>query len=327
MFAANFSEANRVELIDIPEPELPPRPDSGPCQIKFQPELACLCGSDTPLFDRTDLWWPIEVGHSLHEMIGSVVETNGDRYKPGDRVLVVPERQIGFFERYVVDETRAVPLDPRPLEEQAMLAQPLGTVLFALKKLPNLLDLDVAIIGQGPIGQLYNAAVRNMGARNIIGIDLLDSRLELSAEMGANVTINGSQEDVVQAVSNATDGEMADIVIEAVGHKNHQLNQCITLCKDFGRILYFGVPPETIDGIRWRDLLCKNITIHTSINPSFERDFPLAMRWIAEKRVDLSKLITHRFPVEEIQTAFETFRDRVDGAQKVMLEFPAYQQN
>jgi threonine dehydrogenase-like Zn-dependent dehydrogenase len=116
-------------------------------------------------------------------------------------------------------------------------------------------------------------------------------------------------------------------VIEAVGHGEQALNLCIALCRHGGRILYFGVPPETIDGVRWRDLLQKNLTVHTSINPSFERDFPLAMRWITESRIDLMDLITHRFPLSEIQTAFETFKYRKDGALKVAVEFPAYTQN
>ena len=59
------------------------------------------------------------------------------------------------------------------------------------------------------------------------------------------------------------------------------------------------------------------------MNPDFERDFPLAMRWIAEGRIDLSALITHHYPLSEAQKAFETFRDRRDGALKVIIEFPA----
>jgi L-idonate 5-dehydrogenase len=71
-------------------------------------------------------------------------------------------------------------------------------------------------------------------------------------------------------------------------------------------------------------LFYKNATIQTTVNPDFRRDFPLAMRWLAEGRVDLRPLITHTYPLTQIQTAFETFRDRREGAQKVLLEFPAY---
>jgi threonine dehydrogenase-like Zn-dependent dehydrogenase len=322
LFAAQITGPSRIELVDVPPPKLEPR-DDGIKQILFQPELTCLCGSDLPFFLRTEEQPNPLVGHSLHEMIGSVVETDGKRFKPGDRVLCVPLDQRGFFERYPISEERAIPLDTRVPEECALLAQPLGTAIYALKKLPMVLDKDVVIVGQGPMGQLFCGALRNLGAREIIAIDLLESRLKNSPRMGATATICNAKEDPIAAVRRITEGRMAEIVIEAVGHHDQALNLCIDLCQHSGRILYFGVPPEIIDRVRWRDLFYKNITLHTSVNPDFRRDFPLAMRWIGEGRIDVSKVITHRYKLDEIQTAFETFRDRKDGALKVLVEFPA----
>src|SRR5262249_49919995 len=151
--------------------------------------------------------------------------------------------------------------------------------------------------GQGPMGQIYCSALRNLGAREIIAIDPLESRLARSLGMGATAIINPSKEDCLAAVARITGGAMADLVIEAVGHENQALNTCVDLCKKGGRILYFGVPKERLDDIRWRDLFFKNITVHTSVNPDFARDFPLAMRWISEGRIDLSGLLTHEFPL------------------------------
>ena len=327
MLAGRFIGPCRIELIDIPEPELRPAPtDSGqPGQIVFQPECPCLCGSALPFFRGTDEW-PIEVGHSLHEMTGTVVDTNGTRFQPGERVLCVPVNQLGLQERFVVDETRAIPLDTRVPEEEAMLAQPLGTAIYALKKLPNLTDLDVAVVGQGPMGQLFNASLMNLGARHVIGIDLLESRLAQSPTFGATETICNKTVDPVKAVKEILDGNLPDIVIEAVGHYDQQFDLCIDLCRHAGRILYFGVPPEKIE-VHWRDLLFKNLTVHTSINPDFARDFPLAMRWIGEGRINVKPLITHRFPLEQIQEAFEVFLEKRDGALKVLVEFPSWKKD
>jgi threonine dehydrogenase-like Zn-dependent dehydrogenase len=325
LFAAHITGASRIELVQAPEPSLVPQPD-GRKQIVFQPELTCLCGSDLPYFVRNEEQPNPLVGHSLHEMIGTVTRTDGATFKAGDRVLCVPYNQCGFFERYAIHEERAIPLDSRVPEECALLAQPLGTAIFALKKLPSLLDLDVAVVGQGPMGQLMCGSLRNLGAREIIAIDVLESRLANSRRMGATATICNAKEDPVAAVSRITGGRMVDVVIEAVGHQDQAFNLCIALCRPAGRILYFGVPPEHIDRLRFRDLFFKNITVHTSVNPDFRRDFPLAMRWIGEGRIDVSKIITHRYPLSEIQTAFETFRDRKDGALKVLVEFPAYRQ-
>jgi threonine dehydrogenase-like Zn-dependent dehydrogenase len=256
-------------------------------------------------------------------MTGTVVATNGSRFKAGERVLCVPINQLGLWERFVIDETRAIPLDTRVSEEECMLAQPLGTAIFALKKLPNMVDKDVVIVGQGPMGQFFNMALRNMGARHIIGIDVLDSRLTLSKQFGATETVCNATTDPVEAVREILGGELSEIVIECVGHYDQVMNLCIDLCAPFGKILSFGVPPESID-LHLREMLIKNLTIHASMNPDFERDFPLAMRWIGEGRVNVKPLITHRFPLAQIQEAFEVFRDKRDGAQKVLVEFPSW---
>lgn len=324
MLAGQFIGPGRIELVDVSEPELPLAPSdaSAAGQIIFQPECTCLCGSDLPFFRGTDEW-PIELGHSLHEMTGTVVATNGSRFKAGERVLCVPHNQLGLRERFVIDETRAIPLDERVSEEECMLAQPLGTAIFALKKLPNMVDRDVVVVGQGPMGQFFNMALRNMGARHIIGMDVLESRLAVSKQFGATETVCNATTDPVESVREILEGELPEIVIECVGHYDQAMNLCIDLCAYAGRILCFGVPPENVD-IRLRDMLIKNLTVHASMNPDFERDFPLAMRWIGEGRVDVTPLITHRFPLSEIQEAFEVFRDKRDGAQKVLVEFPSW---
>lgn len=325
MLAGQIPAPGKVELIDVPEPTLEPRgAGDGTGQIIFQPEIACLCGSDLPYFNgEHPEFTQRQLGHTLHEMVGTVIATNGSRFQPGDKVLTVPVNQRGLFERYVASEDRTIPVDPRVPWDKAVLAQPLGTVIYALKKLPTVLDQDVAVVGAGPIGQLFIATLRNLGAREIISIDRLESRLKLSPRMGATATINTQQVDAVEEVKRITGGAMADIVVEAVGHADQVLNLCQRLCRHAGRMLYFGVPPESVDAIQWRELFRKNITVHTSVNPDFRRDFPLAMRWLAEKRLELSPLVTHSFPLNQIQTAFETFRDRKDGAQKVLVEFPA----
>ena len=318
MLAGQITQRRQIELIDHPEP-VPGV--SG--EIVFQPELACLCGSDIPYFAAEHPEYPLQVGLSLHEMVGTVLWADGTRFQTGQKVLAVPTNHVGIFERFAITQNFVVPLDlRRPLEEM-ILCQPLGTVLYGLRMLPNLLGWNVAVVGQGPIGQLFCGALRNLGAKQIVGIDRIASRLSLSQRMGATAVINVEQEDPIAAVADLTGGTMADLVVEAVGHENQALNLCIDLCRRQGRIHYFGVPPQLIDGIRWRALLMKNLALTTSVGPDFTRDYPLAMQWIGEGRIDVRPLVTHRFPLSEIQTAFETFSDRKDGACKVLIRFPA----
>ena len=323
VLAGHIYSPRKIKLIDVPDLPLGNAASAdGDGQILFQPELACLCGSDLLFFEGDYPEYQSKVGQSLHEMIGRVVETNGAKFAVGDRVLCVPIEQCGFYERFPVSEARAIPVDPRPSEDQALLAQPLGTVLYALKKVPSVLDKDVVVLGQGPIGQLFCGALRNLGAREIIVVDPLDSRLQTSPKMGATAMVNPRRDNVVDAVRQITAGNLADLVVEAVGHREQRINDCFDLVRKGGDILFFGVPEDTIDDIHWRVMFEKNASIHTSIGPSFERDFPLAMRWIAEARIDVSPIVTHRFPVDQIQLAFDTLAERRDGAQKVLVDFP-----
>jgi threonine dehydrogenase-like Zn-dependent dehydrogenase len=322
MLAGRIVTKGRIELVDLEEPRLVPAKNGGG-EIIFQPEVTCLCGSDLPYFSEDQPSYPLQDGLSLHEMVGTVVETSGKKFKKGDQVLAVPVSQVGLFERFRLAEERAIPLDARKPREITLLAQPLGTVIFALKKIPQVLDMDVAVVGQGPMGQIYSAVLRSLGAREIIALDPVESRLARSLRMGATAVINPAKADCAAEVARITGGRMADIVIEAVGHQGQALNSCVDLCRNGGRILYFGVPDGNIHDVRWRDLFFKNITVHTSVNPDFARDFPLAMRWIAEGRINLEPLLTHSFPLRDIQQAFETFRDKKDGALKVQVRFPA----
>ena len=152
MLAGRILSRGRIELVEAPEPTLggaAPAPGGSGGEIIVAPEIACLCGSDLPYFDEPQPAYPLEPGMSLHEIAGTVIETNGARFRRGDLVLAVPLGQQGLFQRFRLSEERAVPLDRgRPLE-MSVLAQPLGTVIHALKKIPPVLDLDVAVVGQG----------------------------------------------------------------------------------------------------------------------------------------------------------------------------------
>ncbi|MDG2127909.1 MAG: zinc-binding dehydrogenase [Fuerstiella sp.] len=324
MLAGQFTSRRRIELLDVAEPQLP---NDTPGMMIFQPEMTCLCGSDLPFFDGDfeghDIPYPQPLGKSLHEMVGTVVATNGSRWQPGTRVLAVPLEQQGLWERYVLSEDRAIALDDRLSDEIALLAQPFGTVVWALKKLPNMIDRDAVVLGLGPIGQMFVAGLRNMGARRIIGIDPVAERTALALKMGATDVVNSTGGEAEGDVQRILNGELADVTIEAVGHKAQAFNDAVLLTRHHGDILFFGVPPAPMDGIHFKEAMLKNITVRTSLHPDFERTFPLAMQWLAEGRVDLSPLLTHRFSLAQMQGAFDVFRDRREGAIKVLVEFPA----
>ena len=328
MLAAEIYAPRQIRMIDVEEPTLV---NSAGGDIIFQPELACLCGSDLLYFEADNESYEPVVGHSLHELIGTVVDTNGEKFKIGDRVLCVPVNQEGLQERFVVTENQAIYVDPRPDEREALLAQPLGTVLFALRRLPNIVDQNVVVVGQGPMGQLWNCALSQLGARRVIGLDLNADRLKVSPEMGATdtlqVSLEKNAEDIAAGVRSILGGESPDLVIECVGHREQRANLCFEICRKAGTIFFFGVPPKHVEKFDLHKMFFKNQTLVTSVGPDFTKDFPLAMRWIAEGRVNVAPIITHHMQLAQIQEAFDLFSTRQDKALKVFLDFPASANN
>ena len=154
-----------------------------------------------------------------------------------------------------------------------------------------------------------------------MAVESISSRLQMSSHMGANAMIDPTRDDPVAVVEHLTGGTMADLVVVAVGHGDRAFDLCVRLCRDAGRVLLFTLPGgEAIDP---SELFFKNGTLHTSVGPDFERDFPLAMTWIREGRIDVTPLITHRYALADIQQAFELFLARKYGVLKVFIDFPA----
>ena len=144
--------------------------------------------------------------------------------------------------------------------------------------------------------------------------------------MGAThtVLVDPNDEDgSIAKVKDALGGELPDLVIEVVGHKEQVLNFCVKMCRPYGTVFFFGVPPEVVPEFNIFDFFWKNLTMYTTVGPDFGLDFPLAMRWISVGRVDVSPICTHHMKLEDIQEAFEVFQGHKDGALKVLLDFPA----
>ncbi|MEZ6091281.1 MAG: zinc-binding dehydrogenase [Pirellulaceae bacterium] len=322
MLAGEISGPRSVHLVDVPPPKK--ASEVGPDLILLEPELACLCGSDLLYFEADYPEYKPHVGQSLHEMIGRVAESTSSKFAAGDRVLAVPHEHYGFYGRYWVDAARAIKVDPRCSDTGAVLSQPLGTVLFALRRIPPVQSRTIMIFGAGPIGQLFVRVLKLFGASRIIVVDPLEDRLELAKRGGATDLIQGTAADSIAFAATLPQGG-PDLVVEAVGHREQTLNECIAACKAGGEILFFGVPPAEVPSIRLKDMFWKNLRMYTSVGPSFEIDFPLAMQMVAERTIDVEPLVSHRMPIDQIQKAYDLFAQRDDGAMKVFLDFPAFE--
>lgn len=321
MKAAHVVAHRKIEMFDADEPKIEDFPKGA---LKVKTHMTAICGSDSPRFvlEYPSKAYPMNIGISIHECIGTVVESTSDKFKPGDFVQSRPTEGIGgLAEYYISSEKVGVHLvDFEPLDEMLM-SQPLGTVIWACRKLGNILDHDAVVVGQGPMGLLMTHLLSNLGAKTVVAADTVDFRLEASKKMRATHTVNPAKEDLVEFVKEVTDGRMADLVIEIVGHNQDTVNLCVDLTKRLGTVLAFGVPDDDVYAFNYRKFFSKNVTLMGSVGPDSLNDYPLAMDMIAQRRMDVSPIITHHLPFTEVQKGFELFVDHRDEAIKVVLDY------
>lgn len=320
MKAAQIVAPRRFEIVDVGHPDIK-REKAGSVLIKTY--RSALCGSDMPPFaqDRPAADYPLLAGLSMHECIGTVAETNSGRFKEGDEVLSIPRDRNGLAEYFISSETLTVALPGVESKDQMVLAQPLGTVIWACRKLGNLINRDVVLVGQGPMGLLMASMLSNLGAKTIVAADPVEYRLQVAKKMGATHTVNVASTELTTAVQDITGGRMADLVVEIVGHQMETINTCLRLVKRNGTVLAFGVPDHKIYDFRYSDFFRKNATFIGSVGLDVQTDVPLAMDMLRQGRIDVSPMITHHLPFTDAQLGFELSLHKKDGAIKVIFDY------
>ena len=323
MKAAQIVGHREFDIVDVDIPDISSEPQGTVLVKSYQ---SAICGSDMPLFDlkHPEDSYPLSVGRSIHECIGTIVCSNSDRFDADDMVLSIP-REFGLSEYFVSNESVTVPLPDKLIHsyelDHILMSQPLGTVVWACRKLGNLLHQDTVVFGQGPMGLLFAHMLSNLGVSTIIAVDQLDYRLLVSKQMRATHVINSKTENPVEIVKEITNGEMADLVVELVGHQTETINDCLDLVKQGGTVLAFGVPDDNNYNFRYGDFFRQNIHLISTVGPEELKDYPLAMDFIVQGRIDVSPIITHHLPFTEVQRGFELFSYRWDEAIKVVLDF------
>jgi len=318
MLAGQIVGPRLLKLIELPIPDIV----DGEILVKFQ--VGSICGSDLPyfLFDTshpllTGASTPLPPMLSLHELVGLVARSRNKRFKEGDRVLALPTiPHRGLGEYFVSSDDRAISLPDGPAS-QLVLCQPLGTVVHACNKLPELFGQTAVVLGQGPIGQLFTALLRHLGVAQLIAVDLLPERLKVSTRMGATHTVCGNAEEVVAAIEAITDGKGADLTVEAIG-KTETLKLATKLITRNGILLAFGLPHKYNYDFPLHEFFWKEGRLICSLGPTVD-DFRVAADLISDGVIAVAPLVTHTFPFNCAQEAFTLFADRTDGVIKVVL--------
>jgi L-iditol 2-dehydrogenase len=322
MRAVHIVAPGQPEFVEVPVP-LP-----GPGQALVRPRLVALCGSDVRVvFYSPREEYPFAVGRNGHEIIARVEALNGhlDGVQVGDLVLALIPGELGMAEYCVTGLDNLLPLPPGKPLEHLLMAQQLGTVIYASKRLPNVVGQDGVVIGQGSAGLFFDALLRRLGMERVIALDVKDARLDAALQLGATHVVNNERTDPLAAVQEITGSRLADLVVEAAGEPE-TINLMPHLVKQNGCLFSFGVPrgPHSFmfDYFAMFRKRCHWVSSDGTVAEPGRASIRQALGMIARGEIDVSPLVTHRFPFERVCEAYELARSRDDGAVKVVVEMP-----
>lgn len=177
----------------------------------------------------------------------------------------------------------------------------------------------VAIIGAGPIGLAAILTARLYSPSHIVAIDLADTRLEAARTFGADIVVNSARDDPAAIIAELTGGLGADVTMEAVG-RAETFEQAVRLVRPGGHVANIGVHGASAT-LHLEDIWTKNLTITTGLVDTYST--PTLIELVASHRLDTSAMITHRFGLDDFETAYRVFsRPAETDALKVLLSAP-----
>lgn len=303
---------------------------------------SAICGSDLHIFKgkHPSAPLPVTIGH---ELAGEVVAIGSEvsKVKIGDRVTVEPvitcgkcnacrtgnygycenisftyRRGNGAMADYIIVEEPYLYKLPEHLSYNAgALIEPLSVAVHAVRRADIKLGEKVLVIGAGAIGLLIAALCKKSGAAEVAIVDFSQKRLNMALELGATIAINPSEQDVYNAVSKITNGIGMDKSFECVGLEA-TFNQAIMSLRKNGLATIVGIfenPNITIPATRF---ITHEIKVQGS--QGYCWDFPIALEM--SKQIDLERLVTHTFKLQDLQQALETCLDKDSGALKVIIQ-------
>jgi threonine 3-dehydrogenase len=322
-----------------------PEPQAGPGEVKIRVLRTGICGTDLHI-ESWDPWAAGAVDAPLiagHEFCGEVVavgdgvrdvhvgqQVSGEGHivcgtcrncRAGRRHLCIRTSGVGVnrdgaFAEYVVLPESNVWVHPHPVDpDLGAIFDPLGNATHTALSFP-LVGEDVLITGAGPIGLMAAQIARHVGARYVVVTDVSDYRLELARRMGVDLALDVSRESVSAAQKQLGMVEGFDVAMEMSGHPS-ALPDILANLNHGGRIAMLGLPSAPIE-IDWGKVVTHMITIKGIYGREmFETWY--AMSAMLRSGLDVSDVITHRFPASEWHDAFATARSGLCG--KVVLDW------
>ena len=340
MFAVVKAQPARdLELREVPIPQI------GLNDVLIKTRAASICGTDLHIYNW-DPWAqgrlkpPLIVGH---EFCGDVVEVGGEvtTVKVGDFVsaeshivdntcdlcrtgdghicrntkIIGVDRDGCFAEFIALPATNAWVNPPDMPTDIAVLQENFGNAVHTALATP-VVSRKVLVTGCGPVGLMTIAVARAAGARAIFASDISDYRLALAKKMGAAVTVNVKEQDLIATVRDATQNEGVDVLFEMSGAPS-ALRDGFALLKAGGAAALLGLPSRPLEFDLANLVIMKGVTVLGIAGRKLWETWYEMRGLIRGGAVDLSPLVTHHFKLAEFEKAFAVMASGESG--KVVL--------
>lgn len=326
MIGAYFLGNQTIETRPLALPE----PGEGQVLVKV---CACgVCGTDVHIYHggkgSADVTPPVILGHEFSGHIvklgsgvtgleeGQLITVDPNIYcgkcrpcRQGQKQMCHHMRAVGvnmdggFADYCLVPYAQCVPVPVGTDPEVAALAEPLACCLHGIDRAGIRPGENVLVIGGGTIGQIMLQLARLAGAAKVVLSEPVAARRELAVRLGADAAIDPIHEDLNGRLSELLSKDGADVVIECVGSPRTS-SQAIDAAAGCGRVLLFGVPdPEAVLQTKMHPIFQKELTIMGSfVNPDTHSR---AVALLSSGQMKLKELITHRFPVSQLESAIQ----------------------
>jgi threonine 3-dehydrogenase len=334
---AKLTPGPGVQMTEVPVP----KPGINDVLIKIR--KTSICGTDVHIYNW-DAWaektiqTPMVIGH---EFVGVIedVGSNVQGFKKGDLVDgeghivcgicrnclagrrhlckdtkgVGVNRQGAFAEYLCIPASNAVHVDPAIPLDVLSCFDPLGNATHTALQY-DLVGEDVLITGAGPIGCMAVAIARHAGARKIVVTDVNPDRLALAKKMGATRTVDVSKETLPDVQREIGMKEGFDVGLEMSGNPR-ALNDMIDNMTHGGSIALLGIMPGAA-AVDWNKVVFNMLTIRGIYGREMYETW-YKMTAMIQSGLDISPVITHRFPYTDFQQGFDLMRSGKSG--KIVL--------
>lgn len=323
------NKPGEIKCMDVPKPEL----ECEKALIKMK--SAAICHTDVMILNneykgRKPVPVPIILGHEGTGIVEEVYSKNCI-FKPGDRVAFEPLSGCrrcnnckkgytnmctdwdhigitcdGTFAEYVAVPERCLHKLPDEISfSDAALLEPMGLTARSIENVKPVLGDIAAVVGPGPIGLVHVQALKASGCKVIvIGLEQDKYRLKVAEELGADLVINGSKINPLEAVNEYTGNQGVDIVIETASSPK-ALNTALEIAGAKARVSAFGLYPEVT--VKFLDILRKGLIIYGDVG-MVSRHLEKGINWLKNGDISAKPLISHRFKLEEGAEAFKNIK-------------------